>query len=105
MTEIHKDFLHFSSAFNYQLYEDYSSSEEFVAMSSRWGSGGTAIDQAGLRKFLTQLIEGPYSDEELEALWDSSRHDFPLTGAELRQYLPIMRDNVGLPPPRSQAQV
>ncbi len=99
MIKTPESFRHLADGFVYEFCEDYNSLEEFVAMRSRWGSSGIETENVELRGFLTHLIESSYSDAELEAIWDSTRHDFPLTADELRRYLPIMRDNIGLPPP------
>ena len=99
MIEAPKRFKEFAECFLYDLYDDYTSVEEFIAMESRWGTPASEAQNIILRDFLTQLIEGPYTDAELEALWDSVQLDFPLTGEEVRRYLPLMRDNVLLPPP------
>ena len=89
----------FASKFNDELADDYETDEEFVAIQSRMARMPSPDVEHSIRDFLIRLIEGGYTDAELEAFWLTTSSHSEFNGAHLRQLLPIMRDNIGLPVP------
>ena len=92
-------FAQFALQFDDEVADEYDTDEEFVAIISRMASMLNPSAQGSIRDFLTHLIEGGYTDDELEAFWASTPTNSEFKGDYLRQLLPIMRDNIGLPVP------
>ncbi len=94
-----ENFNRFAIKFDDEIADDYETDEEFVAIQSRSATRLSPSEEAAVRDFLTHLIEGDYTDDELEEFWASTSTNSEFKGYYLRQFLPIMRDNIGLPLP------
>ncbi len=95
-----KAFNMFAQQFDDELADEYDTDEEFVAITARLASMIEPAANDAIRDFLTHLIEGGYSDAELQAFWETTPSMSAFCGEELRHLLPIMRDNVGVPLPK-----
>ncbi len=95
-----KAFNMFAQQFDDELADEYDTDEEFVAITARIATLIEPTAEGEIRDFLTHLIEGGYSDAELEAFWETTPSMSAFCGEELRQLLPIMHDTVGVPLPK-----
>ncbi len=75
---------HFSAESLKEFDFDY---EELFAISTRFATGGIGRDHTELRAYLTSLLEGGYSDDELSEIWRNTETYYFTGGATIRKML------------------
>ncbi len=86
MMKVPEHFAQFALQFDDEIADEYETDEEFVAITSRMATQLNPSAEGAIRDFLTHLIEGDYTDDELEEFWASTPTNSEFKGYYLRQF-------------------